>query len=389
MLVIENANVVLEDRIMRGGTVIVEGDRIAGLSKRCVPHDWGNAERFDARGLYVGPGFVDIHVHGGGGHMFYSEPGKAAEHFLRHGETTVLATLYYDLTKERFLDAIGRVKAAMAVQDGGPIRGFYMEGPYMNPAYGASPEKNCWKGVIRPEDYAGIVDLAGDLAKVWAVAPERDGVEDFVKYAKKVNPGARIAVGHSEATPEQIRRLREYGLSIATHCMDATGSRSEWVGTRGCGPDEACMLDDDMYAELICDSLGVHVCQDLIKLLIKVKGFSKVMLITDSFVSGEAPPDRLKDVPDLSFDAAGNLSGSRLTMDIACRNLVRHTGCTMEQAFLMASGNPARAIGMYGEIGSIAEGKRADFVICNEMFDVKHVVMSGRFITRREDDDNA
>ncbi|MBQ7600253.1 MAG: amidohydrolase family protein, partial [Clostridia bacterium] len=231
MILIENANVVTEKGILYGGSVLVDGDRIAGVEEGTLKTAAACAERYDAKGLFVGPGFVDIHVHGGGGHMFFNEPEKAAEHFLRHGETTVLATLYYDLPKKTFLDAIARVKAAMATPGGRPIKGFYMEGPYMNPAYGASPEKNCWKGSIRPEDYREIVDSAGDLAKVWAIAPEREGIEEFVKYVKKVNPDARLAVGHSEAAPEQIYPFREYGLSIATHCMNATGRKVRWAGT--------------------------------------------------------------------------------------------------------------------------------------------------------------
>ena len=258
----------------------------------------------DAKGKYLGPGFVDIHVHGGGGHLFFQEPEGACEHFLKHGETTVLPTLYYDLSKPAFLESIDRIKACMETgRAGRAIGGFYMEGPYMNPKYGASAEKNKWRGKIKKEDYEELVDRAGALAKVWAVAPEREGLEPFLQYASEKNPGVTFSVGHSEATPEQIWQLKRYGIRLQTHCMDATGQTERMGGTRGCGPDEACMMDPEMYAELICDSHAVHVEPGLIRLILQNKGVDKVVLITDGFVSQEESPEHLRHITDLVFDA--------------------------------------------------------------------------------------
>ena len=379
MICIRNAKVVLENGILSEGIIVIEGDRIAAVGTDNTIDVPADAQIIDAGGAYVGPGFVDIHVHGGGGSMFHDAPEKAAHHFLSHGETTVLATLYYDLSKEQFLEAIDRIRAAMDTEAGASIGGFYMEGPYMNPKYGASADKNCWKGDIRPEDYKELVDRAGALVKVWAIAPEREGVEPFLAYARQINPTVTIAVGHSEATPAQVQRLKKYGLTLQTHCMNATGRKSDWLGTRGCGPDEACMLDPDMYAELICDSMGVHVNPDLQKLILKVKGIDKVVLISDSFVSTEPSSDRLLNVTDLMFDRNGNLCGSCLTMDVICRNIMKHTGCSMVQAFLMASRNPAKALGMDHEIGTIAPGKKANLVFTDDAFRIRRVMLNGTF----------
>ncbi len=380
MLRIENARVVLEYGFLNDGAILVEDDRIVAVGPAWeVPHP-ENVQIIDAKGAYVGPGFVDIHVHGGGNAMFHADPVNAAKHFLQHGETTVLATLYYDLSPAEFAQAIDRVKATMSAAPS--IAGFYMEGPYMNPKYGASPEKNKWKGQIRSADYAPMLLKAGELAKVWAVAPEREGVAGFMADARKVNPDAVFAVGHSEATPDQIRSLGQYGIRLQTHCMDATGRITKWGGTRGCGPDEACFLDDEMYAELISDSLAVHVNPDLQKLILKVKGMGKVVLISDSFVSNEEPPEALRHITDLSFDANGGLCGSRLTLDAACRNVMTHTGCSIVDAFLMASRNPARAIGMEKEIGSIEVGKKANLVIVDDQFHVQGVILNGKEATK-------
>ena len=379
MVCIHNAKVVLETGILWDGVILLEGDRIVAAGERREVEIPDGCEMIDAEGAYVGPGFVDIHVHGGNGHMFDTEPLQATEHFLRNGETTILATLYYNLSKKGFLDSIKKVQAAMAAGGAGDaIAGIYMEGPYMNPKFGAMPERNKWKGAIAEEAYKEVVDTVGTDAFVWSVAPEREGIEEFVKYAGTVNPHAVFAVGHSEATPAQVRKMKRYGLRLQTHCMDATGSFSEWVGTRGAGPDEACLNDPDMYAELICDSGAVHVNKDLINLIVRTKGVDKVVLITDSFVSDLPAPEKLKHITDLIFDENCWLSGSKLTMNVACRNIMSHTNCGIAQAFLMASRNPARAIGLEDEIGTIESGKLANLVFVDDVFNVKKVILGGK-----------
>ena len=379
MVYIHNAKVVLETGILFDGAILLDGDRIAQVGERREVEIPDGCEMIDAQGAYVGPGFVDIHVHGGNGYMFDTDPLQAAEHFVRNGETTVLATLYYNLSKEGFLDSIKKVQAAMAAGGAGDvIAGIYMEGPYMNPKFGAMPERNKWKGAITEEAYKEVVDTVGTDAYIWSVAPEREGIEEFVKYAGKVNPHAVFAVGHSEATPAQVRKMKRYGLCLQTHCMDATGNYSEWVGTRGAGPDEACLTDPDMYAELICDSGAVHVNKDLINLIVRTKGVDKVVLITDSFVSDLPAPEKLKHITDLIFDENCWLSGSKLTMNVACRNIMSHTNCGIAQAFLMASRNPARVIGLDHEIGTIEEGKLANLVFVDDVFNVKQVILGGK-----------
>ena len=130
MVYIHNAKVVLETGILFDGAILLDGDRIAAVGERREIEIPEGAQMLDAGGAYVGPGFVDIHVHGGAGYMFDTDPLQAAEHFLKNGETTVLATLYYNLSKEGFLDSIKKVQAAMAAGGAGEIiAGIYMEGP--------------------------------------------------------------------------------------------------------------------------------------------------------------------------------------------------------------------------------------------------------------------
>ncbi len=381
MICIKNAKIILENSIVQNGVLLIDGQKISKVGKVgdfLIPDD---ADIINANGLYVGPGFVDIHVHGGGGAEFFKEPIKAAEFFLRHGTTTVLPTSrnIYDL--DFYLESFERVRAAKKAKIAGKcICGIYMEGPFMNPKYGANPERNLWRGDILPERYMPLVDGAGDLVKIWAIAPERNGLSSFMDYAKKVNPDVKFAVGHSEATPKQILDLKHYGICIQTHCMDATGRVSDWDGTRGCGPDEYCFLDDEMFAELISDSGGVHVNSDLQRLILKIKGIEKVILITDCNPVDYEAPKGLEDYIDLSFDPFGRLAGSKLTMNKACHNIMKHTGIGIVDAFLLGSRNPSRAIGMDGEIGTIAIGKTANLVFVDDTFDVKKVILEGKLI---------
>ena len=377
---IKNARIVLETGVLSDGALLLEDGRIRDFGRAgefAVPD---GANVIDAQDRYVGPGFVDIHVHGGGGAFFYQNPERAVKHFLAHGETTILPTLYYDLGKAELCAAIERIKAYAGGGDAAAraVAGLYMEGPYMNPKYGACAEQNKWRGAIRPADYGQLVDTAGTFAKVWALAPEREGIMPFMEYAKRVNPDVVFAVGHSEASPEQVGRLKKYGLRLQTHCMNATGRAGRYAGTRGCGPDEACLLDDEMYAELICDSCGIHVDPYMMRLILKVKGGDRVVLITDSYVSEKPSAPEFRRVEDLVFDDNGQLNGSKLTMDVACRNMMAHTRCGIADAFKMASLNPAKAIGMADSIGSIARGKTANLVFADDAFQINQVILGGK-----------
>ncbi len=376
-----NAKVVLENGIIWDGVILIENEKITQIGdvrNIQIPED---AKRIDADGAYVGPGFVDLHVHGAGYDSTYFKPVEAANYFLTRGTTTILATPPYQLNLSEFLDAIRISREAMKRTK--VIKGLYLEGPYINVKYGAYAHLNPWRGPINPEEFKALVDAAGTDAKVWTIAPEREGLVPFLEYARKVAPDVVFAVGHSEATPEQIRKLGKYRPSLQTHSMCATGRLPVFdEGTRDFGPDEYCFREPDVYCELISDSCGAHVDAEMQRLLLHTKGVHRVVLITDSaaidevFLDQPTPPE-LAHVTDLNFDDNGELAGSRLTMDMVCRNIMKHTNCGICQAFIMASLNPAKAIGMDDEIGSIEVGKQADLVFVDDMFNVKKVMLGG------------
>ena len=373
MKAIINANVVLENGILWDGVILIDGNKITEVKSMREAEIPENAEIIDAAGSYVGPGFIDIHVHGSGGFSDSFETEKAAEYFLKHGTTSFLAT---PSGREDLLEAIRSVKK---VKDKIPqLKGMYVEGPYLNSKYGANAKGKPWAETVDEDFYKPLLDETGDLVKVWMVAPEREGIIGFVEYARKINPDVLFAVGHSEATPEQIKALGKYRPKVLTHVFDATGRQPVPGGTRGYGPDEYCFLEPDMYAELICDSCAVHVNPDLQRLVLKNKGVNRVILITDCTIYKNPPPEHLSYVTDLNFNQNGGIAGSKLSMDVACRNIMTHTNSSIAQSFIMASTNPARLLGLDEEIGTVEAGKIADLVFVDDKFNVQKVILGGK-----------
>ena len=380
--VIKNAHVILENGIIYNGFIVTENGKIKSFGRPEETEIHAGAEIIDAGGAYVGPGFVDIHVHGGGGYSTCFEPVKAANHFLCHGETSILATPSYNDNADTLTESMHSIKEGMKKTR--VVKGIYSEGPYTNPDYGANSFKNPWRHGILEKEYKRFVDAGGEYVKVWTIAPELSGLVPFLEYAKKVNPNTVFALGHSEATPMQIRSLpAKYKPMIMTHATNATGRVERPRGTRGVGPDEYCFKERDMYAEMISDSCGMHVHPEMQQLLLHTKGIDKIILVSDSTVNNDPKPPQYAHIKDLNFDMTGDLAGSNLTLDMACRNVCQSTGCGIAEAFLMASSNPAKAIGMYDEIGSIATGKNADLVFVDDKFNVQKVMLEGKIVSEK------
>ena len=375
---IYNGQIVLETGIIWDGAMVIADGIIQAVGKeRELPCPAG-ATKIDAKGAYVGPGFVDIHVHAGNDLDDYVHPEETAEFFLNYGHTAFFPTPSYSQNFKEIMDGIACVKAAMPKVP--TIKGIYMEGPFTNPDHGANRDINPWRHEITPQEYEAMADLGGTDIKVWTIAPERTDLLPFMAYARKVNPDVVFALGHSEATPMQVRGLGKYRPTLMTHTFDATGRQPVLIGTRGYGPDEYALQTPEMYCELISDSCGIHVHPEMQRLLLQSKGVDKVVLITDCTVAvGENPP-ALAHITDLNFDHNSNLCGSRLTLDQACKNIMAATNCGIAQAFLMAATNPAKVVGMYDEIGSIAPGKAADLVFVTDRFQVQRVLVAGKTV---------
>ena len=379
MTAIQNATLIMKDHLIPDAVLFMEDGYITGFGEMRNTPIPENCQVIDAKGLYVGPGLVDIHNHAGGGHWFYDEPEKAAQFNLLHGTTSVLATLYFNMNKEQLLEQIDCVKAAMKKPEGANIAGFYMETPYMNPKFGADRESNPWKGPICREDYMPLIEKVGDDVRVWVVAPEREHIEDFVADAKKANPNVYFSVGHSEASPQQIEALMPYGLRIGTHHTNATGDLPKYPECRGVCVDETVNYNREIYAEMICDSRGIHVDPYMQRLIRKIKGEDRLILISDSCVFDGPIPEGYDGVTDLCFDFEGEIAGSKLTLEVACRNMMKHTGASIVDVFRYASLNPATAVG-FTDRGRIAKGYRADLVICDHQMNIQTVILKGEIV---------
>lgn len=376
MIAIKNATLVMKDHLIPDAVLLIEDGIIADFGEMRSMSIPEGCELIDAQGLYVGPGLVDIHNHAGGGHWFYDEPEAAAQFNLQHGTTSVLATLYFNMNAQQLVEQAKTVQAAMKKPEGANIAGFYMEAPYMNPKFGADRENNPWKGPICREEYQPVIDQVGTDAKVWVLAPERENIQQFVMDARKNNPTVRFSVGHSEASPQQIEALIPYGLCIGTHHTNATGDLPKYPECRGVCVDETVNYNNNIYAEMICDSRGIHVDPYMQRLIRKIKGEDKLVLISDSCVFDGPIPDGYEGVTDLCFDYEGEIAGSKLTLEVACRNMMKHTGASIVDVFRYASTNPSNAVG-FTDRGRIAKGLRADLVIVDHQMNIKSVILKG------------
>ncbi|MBO5836789.1 MAG: amidohydrolase family protein [Oscillospiraceae bacterium] len=376
MIAIKNATLVMKDHLIPEAVLLMEDGVICDFGEMrtfAIPE---GCQVIDAEGQFVGPGLIDIHTHAGGGCWFYENPEKAATFNLEHGTTTVLTTLYFDQKEDALVEQAKKIQAAMKTPGGKNIAGFYMEAPYMNPKFGASRENNPWAGPICKERYQPIIDQLGNDAKVWVVAPERENILQFVLDAKKVNPSVRFSVGHSEASPQQIEALMPYGLCIGTHHTNATGDLPKYPECRGVCVDETVNYNREIFAEMICDSRGIHVDPYMQRLIRKIKGEDRLVLISDACVFPGPIPEGYDGVTDLCFDFEGEIAGSKLTLNVACRNMMKHTGASIVDVFRYASTNPANAVG-FTDRGLIAKGMRADLLICDYQMNVKKVIFKG------------
>lgn len=377
MTAIINATLVMSDHYIPDATLIIENERIKDFGKKLeIPE---GAEIIDAKGNFVGPGLIDIHTHADGETYFHDDPEKCSETLIKHGVTSVLPALFYSMNKEEHLDAVRKFRDAI---DNGKFKNFlgiYMEGPYLNPDFGCDKEKNVWKDAVLEKDYAEVVEAVKGMAKIWCVAPEREGILDFVKYVKREIPEIVFSVAHSEATPDEIEELMPYGLKNATHHTNATGTLENYPEVRGVCVDEAVNFNNDIYAEIICDSMGVHVHPYMIRLIKKIKGQDKIILISDAFVADGPPIKGLEDAKDINFDWGGDIAGSKLTLDVACHNMMVHTGGSVCDVFKYASLNPSKLLNMQ-DIGSIKKGNLANLIIVDQWFNVKNTIIKGEVV---------
>jgi N-acetylglucosamine-6-phosphate deacetylase len=377
-LVVQNGTLITANRLIPNGVVLLERGFITNFGEAGEVEVPAGLPVVDAKGAYIAPGFVDIHCHGGGGVWSWEHPLTFALAHLKHGTTAILPTFTYNESRDQVRDGLQTILEAMDSREPftNAIVGIHMEGPYINKKYGAitSPIRP-----VDPKEYMEILSVAGDRIKVWTLAPELEGQEAFVDEAEKYQ--ISLSVGHSEATAEQIFRFVPQGLRIGCHCTNASGttpSPSRFGGTREVGVDEAVLVHDDIYAEVIPDAEGVHVRPLMLKLIHKTKGTDRVIIITDAMPEAGVNNGNGS---DLNWNHLGHLAGSRLTMDRAVRNMMRHAGVGLVDAFRMASLNPAKVIHMDDQMGSIERGKLGNLLLIDGEINIQQVILQGQLVS--------
>ena len=378
LTIIKNAQILTPDGWIPCGAISFADGRITSIQDE-IDHTT-SANVIDAQGSYIVPGFIDMHVHGGGGRDFVEGSDEAfraiARIHLQHGTTAIYPTLAV-APFEAFQRAIETTERLMNEPDS-TIMGLHLEGPYLNPKFGCDKESNPWQGSVNAAKHLPIIEAAYDIARVWALAPERENIMRFVHDVKMKNPAAVFAVAHSEASPQQIEAIMPYGLCIGTHHTNATGDRPMYPECRGVCVDETVNYNREIYAELICDSRGIHVDPYMLRLVRRIKGDDRIILISDAYACDGPVPPGYDDVDDINFDHAGEIAGSKMTLDISCRNMIKHTGASLVDVFKFASYNPSRAVGFLDR-GEIAVGQRADLVLVDYKMKVSRVMLKGKW----------
>ncbi len=387
MKAIINAELVMRDHLIPEAVLFIEDDKISGFGEMRTTSIPESCEIIDAEGAYVGPGLVDIHCHSGTGVRFIHDPIKAMDEHRECGTTSILATPSTRMPGPAdFVQQINGIRKAMALENS-IIAGIYMEGPYINAGFGsvqavAGPNQPRVFDPI-PEDYQPLLDAGADIIRVWGTAPERENIEVFVKAAKAANPEVRFAVTHSQASPQEIEKLIPYGLCIGTHHTNATGDLPKYPECRGVCVDETVNYNNNIYAEVISDSMGIHVDPYMQRLIRKIKGDDKIILISDQTVHEPLLIPGFDHVTDINLtyapDGRVDISGSKLTLNVACRNWMKHTGASIVDVFKVASYNPAKVVGL-NDRGEIQEGKKADLIFVDIKMNVKKVIKNGKLV---------
>jgi N-acetylglucosamine-6-phosphate deacetylase len=388
MLVLSGGDVVLVDRVAEGGSVIVDGDRIASIeSTSVVP---ARATVLDATGCFVVPGFIDVHVHGVAGLDTLDGAdvvARIASILPRYGVTafcpTTVACGPDDL--ESFL---GQVRAARACTTPGAARVLpaHLESNFINPEYrGAQPLK-CLRtadgprgGFAWPFTGSQILDLieaARSSVGIVTVAPEMPGGLELVRNL--VSAGQIVSMGHSAADYVTAISAIEAGARHATHLFN----RMPPLTHRAPGLVGAVLARHEVAAELICD--GYHVHPAMCGVAIAAKGVARIMAVTDGTAgSGQAAGSTAQlggqtiHVRDAAaFLDDGTLAGSTLTMDRAFANVVRLMGRSVMDAAAVCATTPAVQLGLDG-LGRIAEGAEADLVVLDRDFRVVRTFVAG------------
>jgi N-acetylglucosamine-6-phosphate deacetylase len=390
-LKIYNGQLITPYKTIKQGTLLIEDGKIVALQEGNL--DFSDADEIDAKGNYISPGFIDLHIHGGGGHDFMDNTVEAflgiAETHARYGTTAMCPTTLTS-EKEDLLKTLSIYEQANELNvKGAQFIGMHLEGPYFalsqrgaqDPRYIRAPD---------PAEYKEIL-AATNVIKRWSAAPELKGAIEFGKYLK--SKGVLAAIAHTDAIYEEVLEAFENGYTLATHFYSSMSGVSRRDCFRFAGVIESGYLIDEMDVEIIAD--GVHLPAPLLKLIYKIKRASRTALITDAMRGAGMPEgnsilgslknglkviieDGVAKLPDRS-----SFAGSVATTDRLVRNMINMAGVSLEEAVRMISKTPARIMGIDDRKGTLTIGKDADVLVFDQEINIQHTIVGGKIIYSR------
>ena len=391
-LKIGNGPIITQDKILSGSCLLVENGKILAIEP--VDTSFPDSQLIDAQGNYISPGFMDIHLHGGGGFDFMDGTSEAflniAQIHAKHGTTSMLPTTL-TCEKEDLIQTLEAYsQACLQNTHGAHFVGMHLEGPYFalsqrgaqDPKYIRDPDPKEYKEII--ESYPFI--------KRWSAAPELKGAVEFGKYIS--SKGILAAIAHTDAIYEEVlEAFQQGGYTLATHFYSAMSGVTRRNAFRYAGVIETAYLLDEMDVEIIAD--GVHLPAPLLKLVYKLKGPGRIALITDAMRAADMPPGdsvlgSLKNgLPVLVEDGVAKLpdrtafAGSVATADRLIRTMLEIAEVPLIECIRMISETPARIMNIQDKKGSLAPGKDADIVIFNAQIEVQQTFVMGKSIFQK------
>ena len=378
------------NRIIRDGVLFIENGKISEVSETNI--DISDAEIIDAQGLYVSPGFIDLHTHGAGNSDLMDGTVEAflnvAETHARYGTTGLFPTTLASTNDELFqmFDIYQQAKALNT--KGAALLGFHLEGPYFAMSQKGAQDAKYIRDP-HPDDYLKILDSTRDIAR-WSSAPELEGSKAFAEAL--VSRGILPAIAHSDAIYEEVVPAFDWGFTHVTHLYSACSGVCRRPLYRFAGVIEAAYLIDGMTVEIIAD--GVHLPASLLKLIYKIKGPEKIALITDSMRAAGMPDgksilgslangqeviveDGVAKMPDFKAFA-----GSVATADRLVRTMLHLAETPLLETIQMITATPARIMGIDRTKGALAKGKDADIVLFDNDIHIKMTMVNGNIIHR-------
>src|SRR5215210_655194 len=391
-LKIYNGNIITPYRIIPNGTVIVSGGTISAVEQGNIEAE--DAFEIDAKGQYIAPGFIDIHVHGGGGHDFMDGSETAflniAETHAKYGTTAMLPTTLTS-THEQLLQTLAIYESANEKNiNGAQFLGMHLEGPYFamnqrgaqDPRYIRDPD---------PEEYNDILSRSSCI-KRWSAAPELKGAIEFGRCLR--SKGILTALAHTDAIYEEVIVAFENGYTLATHLYSGMSGVTRKNAYRYAGAVESAFIIDEMDVEIIAD--GIHLPPPLLKLVYKIKGTDKTALITDAMRAAGMPEgesilgslhnglkviveDGVAKLPDRT-----SFAGSVATANRLLKTMVFMADVPLIDAIRMITATPARILGISDKKGALAAGKDADIVLFNNSIEIEMTIIKGRIVYNRQ-----